>query len=241
MNFNVPLYGPNWFNGVDTVFDVISAVAAAMVWLYARRVKRLTGDPSCSYLGNAFLLISISFVIKVITNVVTYLDLDSLGNVFLLSDALKVQVFLAAGYFVYRLCFLIALIWLVCIGLKIMDWRVKSLFAIFAAIGTLFSHYAYVVFHFIALMLLIYIVASSYGRYKENQNKRSAMITLSFFCLLLAQVMFLFVGIEQWMYVIGESLQLLAFCGVIYNQITLPCACPCFASSVPIKKQISGR
>jgi len=39
---------------------------------------------------------------------------------------------------------------------------------------------------------------------------------------MVSQVMFLFVGLEPSMYVVGETLQLGGFVGMLYNQMTLP-------------------
>lgn len=233
MALDVPLYGPHWFNGIDTAFDIISIFAALMVAWYARKIKCITGDSSCCSLGHAFLLIAVSFAIKVLTNIAVYLHLEEISRPFVLAEVVQVQILFALGYFIYRLFFLVALIWLVCIGLKVSDWRVKMLFVLFAAVATFFSHYSYLVFHIISLLLLIYIVADKYGSFRQGRNKRSAVIALSFFAVLLSQVMFVFVSIEPWMYVIGETLQLIGFLGLIYNQVTLPKAECCYVSSVP--------
>lgn len=241
MVFNVPLYGPHWFNGVDTAFEIVSIIAAMMVWWYARKIKCITGDSTCCALGQAFLLIAVSFTVKVLTNIAVYLEIDKLGDIAFFSQVIGIQVMFALGYFLYRLFFLVALIWLVCIGLKIMDWRVRLLFVLFAAIATFFSHYSYVVFHLIALVLLMYVVADKYANYRGSQNRRSAVIGMSFFLILLSQLMFLFVGLEQWTYVVGETLQLLGFIGIIYNQFTLPKAKCCFASSVQPRAGSHGK
>jgi len=229
MAFAVPLGGPNWFNGIDSAFEIVSIIIALTVWWYARKIKCLTGDATCSSLSNAFLLIALSLVIKVVTNVIAYLELKDLCRVCQLNEVLGVQVMFASGYFLYRLFFLIALIWLVCVGFKVYDPRIRLLFVIFAAIGTLFSHYSYVVFHLIAGVLLMYIVGASYGTYRQTGNKRSAIVAGSFLLLLLSQVMCLFVGFDSSMYVAGESFQLAGFLGILYNQFSLrsvePCPC----------------
>ncbi|MEK6961582.1 MAG: hypothetical protein AABX47_10540 [Nanoarchaeota archaeon] len=233
MALDVPLYGPHWFNGIDTAFDIISIFAALMVAWYARKIKCITGDKSCCALGHAFILIAISFAIKVLTNIAVYTKLGDLSKPFILAEVIQVQILFALGYFFYRLFFLVALIWLVCIGLKVIDWRVKMLFVLFAAVATFFSHYSYLVFHLTAMILLVYVVADKYGTYKQSRNRRSAIIALSFFAVLLSQVMFVFVSLEPWMYVIGETLQVIGFLGIIYNQVTLPKAECCYVSSVP--------
>ena len=168
-----------------------------------------------------------------LTNIAVYTKLGDLSKPFILAEVIQVQILFALGYFFYRLFFLVALIWLVCIGLKVIDWRVKMLFVLFAAVATFFSHYSYLVFHLTAMILLVYVVADKYGTYKQSRNRRSAIIALSFFAVLLSQVMFVFVSLEPWMYVIGETLQVIGFLGIIYNQVTLPKAECCYVSSVP--------
>ncbi len=222
MVLNVPIYGPRWFNGIDSLFEVVFILAALSVWWYARKIKCLTGDKSCSTLGQAFLLIAIAFAIKGLTNLVVFMKLDDLGGVVWFSQVFQIQVLLAFGYFLFRLFFLVALIWLVCLHLKVSDWRVRALFVMFAAVGTFFSQYSYVVFHLIALILLIYVVAGAYEVFKEIRNRRTAIITMSFLAILAGHVAFLFVGMEGGMYVLGESLELAGFLGILYNQMSLP-------------------
>lgn len=222
MVVGIPLYGPRWFNGIDCAFDIVSILAALSIWFFARRANKLTGNPKLLPLGNAFLLIAISFLIKIVTNTATYLKLNELGPMIVFSKAIEAQIMFASGYFLYRLLFLVALIWMVCLGLGVEDWRLKLLLVIFAAVGTFFSQYSYVVFHLIALVLLTYIVALAYGRFQESKKARSRTIAASFFLIMISQVMFLFVGLEPAMYVAGETLQLAGFVGMLYNQMTLP-------------------
>lgn len=222
MAIDIPLYGPRWFSGIDCAFEIVSVITALSIWFFAQRANKLTGHPKLQALGNAFLLIAVSFLIKIITNAATYLKLNELGPMFLFSKAIEVQIIFALGYFLYRLLFLVALIWLVCLGLDVVDWRLKLLLVIFAAVGTFFSQYSYVVFHLIAMILLMYIVALAYGHFRESKKPRSRTIVVSFFLIMISQVMFLFVGFEPAMYVVGETIQLAGFTGMLYNQVTLP-------------------
>lgn len=222
MPIDIPLYGPRWFNGIDSAFEIIVVFTALSIAYYARKAKNLTGDPKLSALANAFVLIAVSFLIKMVTNIAAYLKLQELGQVIWFSQAIQVQIFFALGYFLNRLFFLIALIWLVCLGLEVVDWRLKLLLVIFAAVGTFFSQYSYVVFHLIALVLLVYVVALAYGVWRETRKLRARTIAVSFLMILVSQVAFLFVGFEPGMYVLGETIQLVGIAGMLYNQATLP-------------------
>lgn len=222
MAFDIPLYGPRWFNGIDCAFEIILVVTALSIWYFARKAKRLTDQPRLSTLANAFLLIALSFLIKIVTNLSTYLKLQDLGSVFWFSQAIQVQILFALGYFLYRLLFLVALIWLVCLGLEVIDWRLRVLLVIFAAVGTFFSQYSYIVFHLMTVVLLAYVVAIAYGHWREKKGFRTRTVAMAFLMILISQVVFLFVGWEPEMYVLGETIQLLGFAGLLYNQITLP-------------------
>lgn len=221
MALEVPLYGPRWFNGIDSVFEVVMIATAVSIWWTARKAKRL-GLEQAAALSEAFFLIALSFAIKVGTNVATAMRLQELGPIFLFSQAVHVQILLALGYFMHRLLFLIALIWLVCLGLHITDWRLKALLVAFAGIGTFFSQYSYVVFHVLALLLLLYVAASSYSSWQLTRKDRCKTVCISFLLVLVSQAVFLFVGMDAGMYVVGESLELLGFVGLLYNQVTLP-------------------
>lgn len=212
------LLHPTWFYNIDSAFEVVSVIVTAAIALYSLRIYSFTKENRHKYFGLSFLAISIAYLCKILTNVVLYQKMQEVGGIVTVTKyALHaLPIFSIFGLFSYRIFMLLGLAG---IYLLLSQSRERShivLIVYFIVITTLFSGYAYFIFHMTAALLLMYIVGFYYQRSRQGQGKSRSLVA-AFSCILISQLAFIFIFLNSKLYVLGESFQLLGFLILLYE------------------------
>lgn len=220
------ILSPNWFKGIDSLFEIISLIICLLIAYYGFKIYKFIKQKKYRTVALSFLFIALSFAIKVITNLSIYFQYNKLklslitamSSTFpaMTSKIIQIKLIYYVGYFAYRFSFLLGLILLLSLVLKIKDKRITSIFIIFSIIAAFFSYSFYYAFHIISAVLLFYIFMYFYENYMIKKLKSAKYITVAFFFLFISQLVFIFVFFDSKVYVFGEVVQLVGFLMLLY-------------------------
>ena len=106
---------------------------------------------------------------------------------------------------------LLAFLILVLVSLKIKDKKMIVLLIYLLIISTTLVSASYVVFHVTLLIMLAILFLSYRKNYLKVKSLNAGMVMYSFLALLVSQVFFIFDGLVENFYVIGESIQVIGY------------------------------
>jgi hypothetical protein len=214
---------PQWFNGWDIAFNVVSIVVALLIAGFSWRVYSFKKENKYAYFSFAFILVAISLLFQSFTNGVLYFTpvrdivLDVLrpatGQGLQYSD-----LFYRGAFFVQMASMLGA--WLLIFFLsqksrarltKFFEVSQIALFVYFILLISVVSNFTYLVFYVTSLVLLGLIVLNYYKNYLNVQRKNAWLAMLSFLLIFMAHICFIFVFISAGFYAFGSLLMLLGF------------------------------
>ena len=206
---------PHWFYGKDLVIDIISAFVPLLIAFFSLRYYKIEKkNKNYLYLAISFLLIALSFFFKILTNFsIEYnlLEVRNFGFMTVVHNYVKTSdILFVVGYLIYRALNLLGLYTLY----SIYQEQPKSnifLIVFLIAISTYFSQSSYYMFHLTALILLSLITLQYYHNYKKNRQFSAKMLTTSFAIIGASQIFFMFVHLNQVIYVAAEIIQLMGY------------------------------
>ncbi len=220
------ILSPNWFKGIDSLFEIVSLIICLLIAYYGFRTYDFLGQKKYRTIAFSFLYMAISFAIKVITNLSIYFQYNKLKLSLIsamsssfpaaTSKIIQIKLVYYIGYFAYRFLFLLGLILLLSLVLKIKDKRIISIFIVFSIIAAFFSYYYFYTFHILSTVLLFYIFMHFYENYSIKKLASAKYITIAFFLLLISQLIFVFVQFSSKIYVFGQIVQLVGFLILLY-------------------------
>ena len=220
---------PDWFNGIDLVFDSIVLVIALLVAGYSWKVYKTTSENKFGYFSLAFGLISLSFVFKLITHGVLYsgslqVVADNVVSSFTAENNIFNDLLYRLGFFMQMSSMLGAWLLIFLISQKSRD-RLKrfhelsqiGLFVYLILLLSLVSNFKYEIFYLTSMVILSITVLNYYKNYLNSDKNKNALIVLnSFFIIFLSQLFFLFMFLWDQFYFIGELLLLIGFLMILY-------------------------
>lgn len=224
------LFSPRWFWGIDAIFESIAILATALLSFYAYKLYKFTKKSSHKYFSLSFLMLSLAFLAKVITNLFLYFPgLRKTVDFFILRYYIlsNTNLIYAAGNLAYRFLMLLGLLgifWIIGKSreknkLLILLYFISaiSFISIFSAITSYFIFELYPLFHITAALFLAYISYFYYSNYLKKKKDTTFRIFLSFLLIFLSQLVFIFVLIDLRTYVIAEFLQLAGYFLLLYE------------------------
>jgi hypothetical protein len=229
------LFSPRWFYGVDAIFESIAIITTALLSLYAYKLYKFTKKLNHKYFSLSFLMLSLAFLAKVITNLILYFpELREKTVSFILKKYYILQqtnLVYAAGNLAYRFLMLLGLLgifWI--IGKSREKNKLLILFYFISLVSfiSIFPVYVagisvpiYYIYHITAALFLAYITYFYFENYKIKKKKAMFSIFSSFFLIFLSQLLFMFVVINLTVYVFAEFFQLVGFMILLYQYYIL--------------------
>ncbi len=211
---------PAWFHGWDILIDSVSVLAAFLVSLFSHRAYKFTEQKKYFVFFLAFFLIGLSFAIKIGTNVWLYNEIfvENAGRVTAseLGDLLDIKVI---GSFLYKLSMLLGLLAIFCLVNKIQERSLMALYVYLIVMLTFFSSFVSYVYPLTAALMLFLICQVYQCNAKRKKTNSANLVFFSFVLLFASQLFFIFHALKVEMYVIGESVQLLGFIGIITQYV----------------------
>lgn len=219
------VFSPKWFNGFDCIFEFISAFVLILIASYSWKLYKFNKNKNFKDFSIAFFVLAIAFIFKILTNITVYynvLETYQSGLLsFTISSIKASSIFYNGGYFFYKLLTLFAFYLLIII----IDKReMNSLFIIyFITITTIFSNWTYYIFHTTSLLFVGYITWLYFKSYRQKVcdlcDKKANNIKypfLAFLVITISNMLFIFIGFNSYIYVVGEYIQLLGYIILLY-------------------------
>ena len=206
--------GPIWFLNADLIIEFISLLIALLIGIFSHRAFKFTNERKYFYFAIAFYLIAASFGIEMLA---TWLSCSQFRQVVFQNVTIiqykinSVQTIYALGSFLHRFFMLTGLLILTTLCLKIKTNKTRILLLFFIFISTWFSRETYFIFHLIAAFLLLYISLSFYANHYRKQTKNSFLVSLAFALMFVSQLIFIFVLLDQTLYVAGVIVQIIGY------------------------------
>ncbi len=226
---------PEWFNQLDILYGIISLVIALLITSYSWKVYKLSSDRRFAYFSIAFALVSFAYLCKLITygNVyfhpVRTITGDILHPLAHQGGETARNLFYRAGFFLQMTSMLGAWLLVFLISQKSRD-RLKQfhemsqivLFIYLVTLIGLISTFNYAVFFLTSLILLALIVLNYYRNFLNTGKKNAYLVMSSFFLIMFAQLLFIFVQYWDALYFVGQTLMLVAFLIIlgVYRKVT---------------------
>ena len=204
--------GPEWFFGLDTIFEVVCGLIAMLASLFSYRVYKFTHSKKYYSLFGAFLLIASAFGLRATGALLMHMGfyeriisvLDLFDVIFLGQMAL---LLLAYTIILLR-------------SLEITSKRLVAFIMSLMVMFIVFSYQYYLKFHIIVFLLLFFLAVNFYLNYRKQKSVNSALVFAGFYLLMMAQPFFIFtVHLNQKFYIIGQSLQVLGFLAIFFMLI----------------------
>ncbi len=60
------LFSPTWFYGLDSVFELVSLFVSFLIFVYALRLYRFSGEKKYKFFSFSFLSITLAYIFKII-------------------------------------------------------------------------------------------------------------------------------------------------------------------------------
>ncbi len=216
------VYSPPWFYGKDIAIDILSAIVVLLIGFFSFNNFRLDKkNKKHLLLGGAFILLGLSFIIKILTNVLSHNDgwlaksfwLSILGKEIITSYTLLS----ALGFLLYSLLTLFGFYVLYALSSKDKLSMNYVIIAYFILISTYFTRFTYFIIFVTAFIFLLALSRRYYLSYKKNKYKNTLMLCISFSIITLSQFVFIFTNSNHALYVVAELIQLIGYLFLLYT------------------------
>lgn len=208
------IISPTWFFGIDAAFDTISVIVAILIAIFSFRIYRFTSQARYLALSGAYLLICLSFLVKIITSLSIYFQLFATkvgSTIFVHYSPAKIQLLHSIGLTSFRVMMLLGFLMIYGILWGITDKRVIFLLLYFGMMMTLFSGISYYAFHATNVILLAFIVWKLKLNYNEKKTNMARLVMVAFFLIFISQLLFFAIHLSKELYVFGEAFQLVGY------------------------------
>ncbi len=208
----VIIYSHDWFNGIDSLFEIFTILVSLAIASVGYKAYRLTREKRHAYFSLAFALISLSFLSKIVAELLVRYELSQeiiqMANIYHIGGG---------GFLAYMGFTFAGLLALLVLSLRLHDPKIVILLILFLGVFEYFSYtYLFAIFPLISLFMLGIITSSYYKNYSEKQAFAPLLTWLSFFLFTASQLFFILATVDSKWYVVAHLIQLLGFCGLLY-------------------------
>ena len=188
---------PQWFNILSTVFHLISFIAAGGITLLGYKAYQMMKVNKYLHFSISFLLITISFVIMGLTNLILYLNLDR--------SVATISSIISMGFVLYAIFTIAGFLLLTVLTFKIRDVKIISIFTIGIIAALIFLPFIKI-FHVILLILTLLLSYYFYSNCKKKKTMNAKLVFSAFTVMMLSHVFHLASGTSEVIFAIGNTL-----------------------------------
>lgn len=200
---------PPWFFGYDILFEVIFAVVASLVSLYAFKVYKLSGQKPTQVFGTAFLLIAFSYLVQAFMNLLIITKLNS--SLCVLMKIHDVTVLNYLGISLHLFFFMLGIFLLSITSLRIEDIKVQAMLLLIILASLVLTDEVFLIFYSISSIMLLFIVIHHVENYLQHRHRNPLLVLIGFALLLCSSITFLLSGRIGIYYFIGHIFELAAY------------------------------
>jgi hypothetical protein len=171
-------------------------------------------------LSAAFFLLGGSFLVKVLTNIMTH---HTVGVSYYLSGLIipniipSYSLLPALGFLVYASMTLFGFYILYALTSKEILTTDYVIIAYLIIIATYFARFNYHLLYVTGLLFLVAMTRRYYLTYKNKGYKNTLFLTISFGIITISQLVFIFTYSSEMLYAIAELIQLLGYLFLLYT------------------------
>jgi hypothetical protein len=210
---------PNWFFGMDVIFELAFALITLSLSFYSYKIYKLTNQNSSKLFSEAFLLFSISYFIQSFLN---FAIISTLGEN--ICDVVKLQSIQSLnllGTYIHMFFFIAGLVTLTYMTLKTDNQKIFVLMLSISLLSLIISMNKIYWFFTVSSLLLVFILHHYAVNFSKNKNTNSFVVLLAFTFLLFAEMQFIFAFDSSLFYVVGHYLELVAYVLILTNLIII--------------------
>jgi len=216
------VYSPPGFYGKDIAIDVLSAIVVLLIGIFSFRNFSLDRkNKKHFFLGTAFVMLGLSFIVKILTNILTK-DVDWLSGEFWMPlfgpDAVRSFTMIPAiGFLLYALLTLFGFYIIYALLSKDELSMNYVIIAYFIIITTYFTRFTYFITFITAFIFLLAISRRYFIQYSKNNYKNTLFLGISFSIITLSQFVFTFTSSNPTLYAVAEIIQLIGYLLLLYT------------------------
>ncbi len=203
MVVTITVRGPDWFFGIDSLFEGFAFIALLLVTLFSFKAYKFTKDKKFRSFAFGFGLMALAELARALADLFVYAG----WNVKPLA--------LLGLYGGYMGLALVSLVVLFAITLKTTQKAPVIALMMVSLVLILLSTSYRLSFHSISFILLAFISYHFIRNFFEKKSVCAFLVCSSFVLLGLAQVAFIFDIVKQRFYIIGHLVHLLAFAALL--------------------------
>jgi hypothetical protein len=205
------VYSPQWFYGFDVILDFITIVTSILIGYFSIKSYYITKERNYLYLGSAFYLISIGFIIKSLTFLSIYFKLMTPYTHLIQKVFVEIEIIYLVGIFFYKLLVLTGFLTLFSFSQKLKSNNIFFMMIFFLFFLSFLIIKSEFLFHILIIGMIGYVVDYFIKNYRKNKTKGAKLVRDGFIMLLISQIAFVFIILNPHFYIIGEILQMISF------------------------------
>ena len=206
---------PSWFFGYDVILELLFAIIALTVSVFAFKIYKATVQKQIKLFGISFAFISISYFIQSFFN---YLIISKTNeNVCRILNLQSTFWFNSIGLYAHIFFMTIGLVVLAYMTFKTEKIRILWLMLTISLLGIFLSINKLYMFFLFSTIYLVFLSWHFIHNYLHNRQKKTLFIAIAFLFMLFGSMHFLVSVNHQLFYVIGHILELFAYLLIFYN------------------------
>ena len=198
----VALQGPNWFFGIDSIFELVGTIVLLMIFFASYNAYKLTEMKRYKYYSYAFLVLTLGHLARTIANFAIHqhwLPLNELKNVFIY------------GYGAHIMFTLAALVLLVSFAFEVKQKKSFCILLMLVLSMIFVSSSFYIAFYWAALVMFGFVTWYLVKNARTKKAITPKLVALSFALLTFTQLLFLGTAIAPELYMGAHVIQLIGF------------------------------
>lgn len=198
----VALQGPNWFFGIDSIFELAGTIVLFMIFLASYKAYKLTTMKRYKYYSYAFLALTLGHLARTIANFAIHqqwLPLNELKNIFLY------------GYGAHILFTLAALVLLVAFAFEVKQKKSFCVLLLLVLAMIFVSSSFYLAFYWAAMVMFGFVSWHLIRNARTKKAMAPKIVAVSFALLTFTQLLFLGTALLPELYLGAQVMQMIGF------------------------------
>lgn len=208
------------FFGIDSLIDFMTLLVSSLISYQSWKVYKILNQKRYKFFSWSFGFLAISFLFKIFYNLTILHEVHITGPSFVSTLLKSLEVFETvnfASFFLYKLFMLAGFLILFLIVKKKTDKSDILLLSYLGLIVVFFSIYFNFTFHITTIIILSYFLYHLYQNNKKIKSKNSKLVFSAFSFILASQVVYLFYGLNAWIYLLAEVILFVGFSLLLIN------------------------
>ncbi|MEI7961509.1 MAG: hypothetical protein WCI04_04185 [archaeon] len=206
---------PPWFIGFDVTLEIIFAITAMILALYALRLYKITSQRSAKLFGSGFLLISISYFIQAALNFLVLGELNEPSPLF--TKVNEILTYQYMGLYLHIFLMLSGLMVLLYMSFNIKNKKALAALLLIILLPLLFDVYITYTFYLTSTIAYAFIAWYYIENYQKNPKRLSLLTAIAFIVMMIGSALFFFSTNQPIFYAIGHILHFAAYILILIN------------------------